>query len=134
MVVAVNWSKLPAAVGIPDWNGRIVIDANTPIGLFKPIDLQGRVSTEVFVALVPGARVGKGFNHLRAEVLAGDPRADPDRGLNGRRLAPQCLRLSNVNSVQAGSSPSSQPRICGSCKKSSVTMVQPDPAVESARV
>jgi hypothetical protein len=60
VVVAVNWSKLPAAVGIPDWNGRIVIDANTPIGLFKPIDLQGRVSTEVFAALVPGARVGKG--------------------------------------------------------------------------
>jgi 8-hydroxy-5-deazaflavin:NADPH oxidoreductase len=79
VVVAVNWSKLPAALaGLPDWSGRIVIDANNPIEapLFKPVDLKGRVSSEVFAELVPGARVVKAFNHLRAEVLAGDPRAD----------------------------------------------------------
>ena len=30
--VAINWTKLPAALaGLPDWNGRIVIDANNPI-------------------------------------------------------------------------------------------------------
>jgi hypothetical protein len=134
VVVAVNWSKLPAAVGIPDWNGRIVIDANTPIGLFQADrSARPRIDRSLRRPRTWCSR-REGFNHLRAEVLAGDPRADPDRGLNGRRLAPQCLRLSNVNSVQAGSSPSSQPRICGSCKKSSVTMVQPDPAVESARV
>jgi predicted dinucleotide-binding enzyme len=77
--VAVNWTKLPAALaGLPDWNGRIVIDANNPIEapLFKPVDLDGRVSSEVFADLVPGARVVKAFNHLRAEVLAGDPKAD----------------------------------------------------------
>jgi predicted dinucleotide-binding enzyme len=79
VVVAVNWSKLPAALAsLPDWSGRIVIDANNPIEapLFKPVDLKGRVSSEVFAELVPGARVVKAFNHLRAEVLAGDPRAD----------------------------------------------------------
>jgi predicted dinucleotide-binding enzyme len=79
VVVAVNWSKLPAALaGLPDWSGRIVIDANNPIEapLFKPVDLKGRVSSEVFAELVPGARVVKAFNHLRAEVLASDPRAD----------------------------------------------------------
>jgi 8-hydroxy-5-deazaflavin:NADPH oxidoreductase len=79
VIVAVNWSKLPAALaGLPDWSGRIVIDANNPIEapLFKPVDLNGRVSSEVFAELVPGARVVKAFNHLRAEVLAGDPRAD----------------------------------------------------------
>jgi 8-hydroxy-5-deazaflavin:NADPH oxidoreductase len=77
--VAVNWTKLPAALGgLTDWGGRIVIDANNPIEapLFKPVDLKGRVSSEVFADLVPGARVVKAFNHLRAEVLADDPRTD----------------------------------------------------------
>jgi predicted dinucleotide-binding enzyme len=80
--VAVNWSKLPAATaGLPDWKGRIVIDANNPIEapLFKPAELGGRVSSEVFADLVPGARVVKAFNHLRAELLATDPRSDGGR-------------------------------------------------------
>ena len=70
--VAVNWTKLPAALaGLRDWGGRIVIDANNPIEapLFKPVDLQGRVSSQVVADLVRGARVVKAFNHLRAEVL-----------------------------------------------------------------
>lgn len=80
--VAVNWTKLPAALGgLADWGGRIVIDANNPIEapLFKPVDLKGRVSSEVVADLVTGARVVKAFNHLRAEVLADDPRADGGR-------------------------------------------------------
>ena len=80
--VAVNWTKLSVALaGLPDWEARIVIDANNPIEapLFKPVDLHGRVSSQIFADLVPGARVVKAFNHLRAEVLAGDPRADGGR-------------------------------------------------------
>ena len=80
--IAVNWTKLPAALtGLSDWGGRIVIDANNPIEapLFKPVDLNGRVSSEVVADLVPGARVVKAFNHLRAEILAGDPRTDGGR-------------------------------------------------------
>jgi 8-hydroxy-5-deazaflavin:NADPH oxidoreductase len=49
--VAVNWTKLRAALAnLPDWKGRVVIDANHPIEapLFKPADLGGRVSSEVF--------------------------------------------------------------------------------------
>jgi predicted dinucleotide-binding enzyme len=80
--VAVNWTKLPAALaGLPDWSGRILIDANNPIEapLFKPVDLKGRISSEVVADLVPGARVVKAFNHLRAEVLAADPRSNGGR-------------------------------------------------------
>jgi predicted dinucleotide-binding enzyme len=80
--VAVNWTKLPAALaGLPAWGGRIVIDANNPIEapLFKPVDLKGRVSSEVFADFVPGARVVKAFNHLRAAILASDPKADGGR-------------------------------------------------------
>jgi predicted dinucleotide-binding enzyme len=82
VVIAVNWSKLPAAVaGLPAWDGRIVIDANNPVEapLFKPADLHDRVSSQVVAELVIGARLVKAFNHLRAEVLASDPRADGGR-------------------------------------------------------
>ena len=80
--VAVNWTKLSAALaGLPEWSGRILIDANNPIEapLFKPVDLKGRVSSEVVADLVPGARVVKAFNHLRAEMLAADPRSGGGR-------------------------------------------------------
>jgi len=84
VLVAVNWGKLPAALaGLPDWDNRIIIDANNPIEapLFKPVDLKGRGSSEVFADLAPGARVVKAFNHLRAEILASDPQ---EKG--GRRV------------------------------------------------
>ncbi len=82
VLVAVNWSKLPQALkSLPDWNGRIVIDANNPIEapLFKPVDLGGRVSSEVFAGLVPGARVVKAFNHLQAHLVSSDPAAEGGR-------------------------------------------------------
>ncbi|UPJ69133.1 NAD(P)-binding domain-containing protein [Bradyrhizobium sp. 191] len=77
--VAVNWSKLPDALaGLPPFAGRIVVDANNPIEapLFKPAELRGRASSEVFADLVPGARVVKAFNHLLAQLLATDPASD----------------------------------------------------------
>ncbi|WP_412179070.1 NADPH-dependent F420 reductase [Rhizobium sp. TRM95796] len=76
VIVAVNWSKLPEALkGLPNFDERIVIDANNPIEapLFKPADLHERSSSEVFVDLVPGARVVKTFNHLQPHLVAGDP-------------------------------------------------------------
>jgi 8-hydroxy-5-deazaflavin:NADPH oxidoreductase len=79
VLIAVPWSKLPAALaGLGNWNGRIVIDANNPIEapLFKPAELNGRLSSEILADLVPGARVVKAFNHLGAELLQADPAAD----------------------------------------------------------
>lgn len=79
VLVAVNWAKLPAALaGLPDWQGRIVIDANNPVEapLFKPVALGSRTSSEAFSDLVPGARVVKAFNHLQPRLLAGDPTSD----------------------------------------------------------
>lgn len=82
VLVAVNWSKLPAALaGLPDWGGRIVIDANNPIEapLFKPAELNGRASSEIVADLVPGARLVKAFNHLQPGLLASDPAAEGGR-------------------------------------------------------
>ena len=82
VLVAVNWSKLPAALaGLPDFGGRIVIDANNPIEapLFKPAELNGRPSSEIFAELVPGARVVKAFNHLPAHFISDDPQAGGGR-------------------------------------------------------
>lgn len=82
VLVAVNWSKLPCALaGLPDFGDRIVIDANNPIEgpLFKPAELNGRASSEIFASLVPGARVVKAFNHLQPQLISGDPKAEGGR-------------------------------------------------------
>lgn len=80
--LAVNWSKIPAAVaGLGPWHGRIVIDANNPIEAptFQPIDLGGRASSAVVAELLPGARLVKTFNHLQPALLSGDPQAEGGR-------------------------------------------------------
>jgi len=84
VLVAVNWSKLPAALAsLPEWAGRIVIDANNPLVVegdqLKRVDLNGRLSSEVFSELAPDARVVKAFNHLPAASLSGDPKHEGGR-------------------------------------------------------
>jgi hypothetical protein len=86
VLVAVNWSKIPAALaGLPDFGGRIVIDANNPIEapLFRLADLSGRASSEVFASLVPGARGGEGVQP--------PPTASSRRRSDGRRRAPRAV-------------------------------------------
>lgn len=84
VLLAVNWSRLTQALsGLPDFGGRIVIDANNPVEapLFKPVELYGRLSSEIVTSLVPGARVVKAFNHLQAHLISHDPAAE-----GGRRI------------------------------------------------
>ncbi|MCF3639697.1 NAD(P)-binding domain-containing protein [Rhizobium sp. TRM95111] len=81
VLVAVPWEKLNGALaGLPDWNGRIVIDANNPVEpSFRKAELGGRVSSAVFADAVPGARLVKAFNHLQPHLLSGDPASDGGR-------------------------------------------------------
>jgi predicted dinucleotide-binding enzyme len=77
--VAVPWTKLPGALSnLSAWNGRIVVDTNNSIEApaFKPADLAGRTSSEIFAGMVPGARVVKAFNHLFASLLEADPASE----------------------------------------------------------
>lgn len=78
VIVAVPWSKIPAALSGIDLAGRTVVDANNSIEapLFQPVDLGGRTSSEVFADLVPGAHVVKAFNHLQPQLLSGDPHGE----------------------------------------------------------
>jgi 8-hydroxy-5-deazaflavin:NADPH oxidoreductase len=77
--VAVNWSRLAGLFAtVPDFGGRIVVDANNPIEapLFEPVDLGGVASSEVVAGMARGAKLVKGFNHLRPQLLSGDPQSE----------------------------------------------------------
>lgn len=70
VVIAVPWTSVPRAVQDLKWNGQIAIDATND---FDGSDLDGGTSSELLARLVPGARVVKAANTLRAEVLGSDP-------------------------------------------------------------
>ena len=71
VVIAVPWSRIPAAVAGLDFMNRIVIDATNPIEApdFRVADLGGRTSSEIVADLVPGAFLVKAFNTLTPELL-----------------------------------------------------------------
>ena len=76
VILAVGWDQVPEAVqDLPDWDGRIVIDAtnqwNGP-GT-QAADLGDQTGSERNAALMPGARVVKAFDTLQAAVVAQNP-------------------------------------------------------------
>jgi len=77
VILSVPWEQVPEALsGLPDWNGRILVDATNPVVQpgYRLAELGGRTSSEVVASLAPGARVVKTANTLRAALLAADPR------------------------------------------------------------
>ena len=68
VVLAVKWPSVQAALfSVPDWNGRILIDATNRLASYDPFalgDISGRTSSEIVSDLAAGARVVKAFNSV----------------------------------------------------------------------
>jgi len=74
--LSVPWSEVRGALaGLPDWNGRILIDATNPVEQpgFRLAELGGRNSSQVVASIATGARVVKTANTLLRAMLAADP-------------------------------------------------------------
>jgi len=70
VLLAVPWKNVEAALrGLPDWNGRVLIDATNPFAETSPklvlADLGGIGASEIVAAFAPGARIVKAFNSIR---------------------------------------------------------------------
>lgn len=68
VVLAVMWWNVQAALfSIPDWKGRILVDATNRVAGVAPLtlgDVSGRTSSEIVADLAPGAKVIKAFNSV----------------------------------------------------------------------
>jgi predicted dinucleotide-binding enzyme len=75
VVLAVGWSDVAEALrGLPEWKGKIVVDATNPILADGTLaDLGESTSSETVAAQLPGARVVKAFNTLFAAWLGAEP-------------------------------------------------------------
>lgn len=74
VVLAVNWPSVqPALFSIPDWKGRILVDATNRVAGYSPLtlgDVSGRTSSEIVADLAPGAKVVKAFNSVPMSWIA----------------------------------------------------------------
>jgi len=80
VVLSVPWADVPRALAaIPDWSGRILIDATNRIDPDNPSDLgdlAGPTSSELVAAGAAGARLLKAFNTTPMQWIGA---TDPDR-------------------------------------------------------
>jgi hypothetical protein len=66
----VPWKNVETALrGLPEWNGRVLIDATNPFAETSPklvlADLGGIGASEIVAGFAPGARIVKAFNSIR---------------------------------------------------------------------
>lgn len=84
VLLAVPWPTVPQVLGgLPDWNGRILIDATNPFAAVEPelvlADLDGRTASDIVAELAPGARVIKAFNSIPMAQFELGPRVESGR-------------------------------------------------------
>jgi len=74
VVLAVMWWHVQAALfSIPDWEGRVLVDATNRVAGIAPLsigDVSGRTSSEIVADLAPGAKVIKAFNSVPMSWIA----------------------------------------------------------------
>lgn len=79
VVLSVDWVNVSKALAsVPDWSGRILIDATNRIDRNNPRDLgdlSGRTSSEIVADQAAGAKVVKAFNTLPMQWID-DPSSD----------------------------------------------------------
>jgi 8-hydroxy-5-deazaflavin:NADPH oxidoreductase len=69
VLLAVPWNNVEEALsGLPDWNGRVLIDATNPFSEYSPklvlADLNGIGASEIVAGFAKGARIVKAFNSI----------------------------------------------------------------------
>ena len=80
VVVAIPFIKVPELAGeVPDWAGRVVVDATNQFAQYEPtysglVDLGDETGSEWVARHLPGAIVIKAFNAMFADYIKADPR------------------------------------------------------------
>jgi 8-hydroxy-5-deazaflavin:NADPH oxidoreductase len=80
VVVAIPFIKVPElASEVPDWSGRVVVDATNQFAQYEPtysgrVDLGDETGSEWVARHLPGATVIKAFNAMFADYIKADPR------------------------------------------------------------
>jgi 8-hydroxy-5-deazaflavin:NADPH oxidoreductase len=78
VLLAVPWPAVSDTLDpLPDWQGRILVDATNPFVTFDPLqlaDLQGRSASVIVAEHAPGARVVKAFNTITMANFEKGPR------------------------------------------------------------
>ncbi len=68
VLLAIPWLAVSEVLDpLPDWQGRILVDATNPFVTFDPLqlaDLQGRSASVIVASHAPGARMVKAFNSI----------------------------------------------------------------------
>lgn len=124
VVIAIPWARVPEMLErVPDWEGRIIIDATRPSRTQQAIEPEDPSLGERIVPLATGAHVVVAFNTLPATVLARPPAESGGRRVifySGdherakRKVAALILRLGfapiDLGSLAAGARLQQSPR------------------------